>query len=743
MTHVTGHPLESYITRATKIDQLGASMHLSVQRIQRSHSIVSGGARGMLEDTEGDIWVAGDEGLDRFQANKLHAVDPLFSMGDSVILVDAQGSVWVTNTIDGRLFARGQSTPSVMPRLSDTSERISALLSDSDGGVLVATGSSKFSLEKFLNGKIVHLDAPAGKYGAQAIVKDGSGALWMSVIADGVYKQENGTWTRDGGLPGLPVGAALFMIADPSGRLWFGYPDNKLLRIGSGKVETFRAEDGLAVGNLLSLTVRGTHTWIGGSKGTMYYDGKRFWSLRGTDGRGFLGVSGIVEDDEGGLWLNGATSLAHLAPKDVLSFIRSPDTAVESERFDYQDGRDGTAEQLRPLPTAAAGQDGKVWVTTTSGEYWIDPKHIARHLTPPPVFITSIVSAGTHYDPADSTALPARTTSLEVDYTALNLPNANRLRFKYKMDGVDHSWQDAGSRRQAFYTNVAPGSYRFHVIAANEDGVWNEAGAAASFTIPPTFFQTRLFIALCVLGAILVLWQLFRLRLLQLQGRIGARHQERERIARELHDTLIQSTQGMILMFQGFAGELPRSEDMRQRMEEALDKADTLLNEARDRVNDLRTTAFDSDIEQAFARAGEELFLGRGTEFSILISGAVRALMPHVADDVYRIGREALINAASHSNASRIEVEIAFETNDLRIRLRDNGAGLTKEILEGGRNRHFGIRERAARMGGRFYIWSRQGSGTEIELTIPAARAYRSAPLLRRWVQSFLPGRVH
>jgi signal transduction histidine kinase len=199
-------------------------------------------------------------------------------------------------------------------------------------------------------------------------------------------------------------------------------------------------------------------------------------------------------------------------------------------------------------------------------------------------------------------------------------------------------------------------------------------------------------------------------------------------------------------MFQGFAGELPRSEDMRQRMEGALDKADALLNEARDRVNDLRTTASDSDIEQAFARAGEELFLGRGTEFSILISGAVRTLMPHVADDVYRIGREALINAASHSNASRIEVEIAFEANDLRVRLRDNGAGLTKEVLEGGRNRHFGIRgmrERAARMGGRFYIWSRQGSGTEIELTIPGARAYRSAPLLRRWVQSFLPGRVH
>jgi signal transduction histidine kinase/ligand-binding sensor domain-containing protein len=743
---LAGRPPQAYLIRATRMAHSDRSKDLGVQRLQVSDSLITGGANAMLEDTEGDIWVAGDGGLDRFRANKLHAAVTPVAIGNSAIMVDAQGSVLLSSYVEGRLFAQGQSTPSMLPRLSDVSGRFSALLADNDGGVLVALESSEASLEKYLNGKIVNANAPLGVHGAQAIAKDSSGALWISLIGVGVYKRENGTWTRNGGLTGLPAGAPLFMIADSSDRMWFGYPDNKLLRITSGKVQEFGVEDGLAVGNPLFLTVRGAHTWIGGSNGTMYYDGKRFWPITDSDGLGFPGVSGIVEDNEGGLWLNGATSLAHLAPKQVQDFVLSPRSPVESERLDYQDGRIGTAEQLRPLPSAVEGGDGRVWVTTAVGEYWIDPKHIARHLTPPPVFVTSIVSAGTHYDPADVTAFPVRTSSFEVDYTALSLSNASRVRFKYKMDGVDRSWQDAGSRRQAFYTNIAPGSYKFHVIAANEDGVWNEAGATASFTIPPTFFQTRLFIALCVLGAILVLWQLFRLRLLQLQGRIGARHQERERIARELHDTLIQSTQGMILMFQGFAGELPRSEDMRQRMEGALDKADTLLNEARDRVNDLRITAFDSDIEQAFARAGEELFLGRGTEFSILISGAVRTLMPHIADDVYRIGREALINAANHSSASRIEVEIAFEANDLRIRVRDNGAGLTKEVIEGGRSRHFGIqgmRERAARIGGRFYIWSGQGSGTEIELTIPAARAYRNAPLLRRWVQSFLPRRVH
>jgi signal transduction histidine kinase len=265
------------------------------------------------------------------------------------------------------------------------------------------------------------------------------------------------------------------------------------------------------------------------------------------------------------------------------------------------------------------------------------------------------------------------------------------VQFKYKLEGVGPDWQDAGTRRQAFYTNMSPGQRAFHVPAANEDGIWNDVSASITLTTLPMFYQTRWFYTLCGLLVLLVLWQLYRIRLHQLtkqvQGRLSVRLEERERIARELHDTLLQSTQGLILLFQGFAGRLKRTDPMRGEMESALDQADELLNEARDRVVDLRTTALESDVAPAIARAGEELFAGSAVAFGIIVTGAPRRLFSSVADDVYRIAREALTNAARHSQASVVEVEIAYDVADFRLRVRDNGKGLEPSVQTAGAGR--------------------------------------------------------
>jgi signal transduction histidine kinase len=318
-----------------------------------------------------------------------------------------------------------------------------------------------------------------------------------------------------------------------------------------------------------------------------------------------------------------------------------------------------------------------------------------------------------------------------------------RVRFRYRLDGVDGDWQDAGTRRQAIYTNLGPGDYRFRVIAANEDGVWNEAGAALDFKIAPAYYQTWWFRALYVILAAGVIWLLFYLRALRMlsrmRERLEERHNERARIARELHDTLLQSIHGLMLRFQTVADEMPTGSATRTAMERALDRADEVLDEGRDRVSDLRSSIdCGEDLALAFTNIGEQMAAEHDVEFRVLVEGEEQRLDADVSDEIFRICREALINAFQHAQATSIEIEIAFETDAMRVRVRDDGVGIGADILEAGsRPDHWGLpgmRERALRIGARLDLWGSAGSGTEVELRVPASVAYL-AQSRRSWRQ--------
>jgi signal transduction histidine kinase len=308
--------------------------------------------------------------------------------------------------------------------------------------------------------------------------------------------------------------------------------------------------------------------------------------------------------------------------------------------------------------------------------------------------------------------LPAGTRNIEINYTALSLTVPSRMKFRTQLVGVDPQWREFGNVRKASYSNLGPGKFHFQVKASNNDGVWNESPATLDFVIAPLFYQTLWFYTLCTAATLFVLWQLYRLRVHQLtrqvQGRMTARLEERERIARELHDTLLQSTQGMILLFQGFAGRLKRPDPMRDQMEVALDQADRLLNEARSRVNDLRAIAPNSDLAQAIARLGAELFADGTAVFKFTISGTPRVLGPTIADELHLIIREALTNALRHAEASIVEAEIEFGADDLRVRIRDDGNGADEALLrDGAHSGHFGVqgmRERAQHIGASFGV---------------------------------------
>jgi signal transduction histidine kinase len=494
----------------------------------------------------------------------------------------------------------------------------------------------------------------------------------------------------------------------------------------------YAAPQGLQVGNVLSILAQEGEVWIGGELGLARIEGARAVPMHSDAGAPFRGVSGIVRARNGDLWLNGVNGIVRIDADEIEALARDPRHPLHCETFNYLDGLPGTAVQLRPQPSAIETTDGLIWFSMTAGLVSIDPALLVRNSLPPPVTIWSVSSGSERYpNLGGPIRLPVNTTDLQVEYSAGSLTVPERVRFRYKLDGLDRHWQEAGARREAQYTNLGPGHYTFRVIAANNDGVWNEAGASVAFTIAPAFYQTWYFYGLCALAFIALLAMFYRMRVrqvaAQVRARLEARLSERERIARELHDTLLQGIQGLIWRFQAATDRIPQGEPARKLMEQSLDRADRLLGESRDRVKDLRPTASESpDLSDALAAEGASL--RSGLSLAVSVQGLARDLHPIAREEILLIGREALGNAFLHANAQTIEVELTYGDAALQLRVRDDGRGIDAGVLDaGGRPGHFGLvgmRERANKLGANLDIWSKPGAGTEVDLRVPARVAY-------------------
>jgi signal transduction histidine kinase len=352
------------------------------------------------------------------------------------------------------------------------------------------------------------------------------------------------------------------------------------------------------------------------------------------------------------------------------------------------------------------------------------------------VHIETVKINGKERAPDEGLALSHRSNDLEIDYTALSFTNPDRVQFRYKLEGKDADWQDVGTRRQAYYNSLSPKQYRFRVMASNNDGVWNEAGAAWDFTIVPAFYQTIWFQALCVIAGAGMLWLLHRLRLRQIARQFNVRMEERvnerTRIARDLHDTLLQSFQGVLLKFHAVTYLLPNHPEAQTKLEGVIEQARAAIAEGRDAVQGLRSSALVSnELAQAISIFGDGLSADHAgpdcPELRVQVQGASRDLAPLVRDEVYRIA-EALRNAFRHAHAKRIEVDIVYDRRQLQLRVRDDGQGIDQTVLsKGGRAGHQGLpgmQERAKLVGGKLSVWSERDAGAEVELRVPASIAY-------------------
>jgi signal transduction histidine kinase/ligand-binding sensor domain-containing protein len=686
-----------------------------------------------LEDRERNIWLGNVLGVDQFSRSVVVRSLKDCSFDGNTLVPGDNGTLWASCTpyrpAIGHLF-----------ELRDGHIMSDRPVPDFTAGYRDQTGTVWFAgpttLAHLEGDSIVTSAIPEQARGPaiQALARDGHGALWVSVIHRAVYKVSEGEWLAYGGLDAMPRGVPIAETVDGQGGVWFGYPDNQIAHLLEKRVEVYGPGKGVDVGNITALSVTGDQVWAGGDFGLARFSGGRFVRMVGDPGCRLAGASGIVGSENGDLWVNAVNGIAHLSHQEVEHAIREPAYVVRCEVFDYSDGIPAAPPALRPSPSAVATSDGRVWFETQQGTISIDTTHLVRNTLAPPVTIWSINSAARRYpNKGVAVRLPAHTTNVQIDYSAGSYRVPGRVRFRYKLEGSDPDWQDVGGRRDAIYTNLGPGDYRFRVIASNSDGIWNTTGAALDFAIAPAFYQTRWFHALCALLAFGVLAILYRLRIaqvrLQTSRLLAARLGERERIARELHDTLLQSMQGLIWRFQAATDSIPHGEPARNLMEQSLERADKLLGEGRDRVKDLRAAGRDgSDLIQALAAEGEQLAVAQPAEFRVSVEGVPRNPHPIVREEAFLIAREALGNAFRHAGAKHIEVDVSYCESSLHVRVRDDGRGISSEVLADGKPNRFGLvgmRERAKKLGAQLYIWSRPGAGTEVDLNIPAKVAFR------------------
>ena len=715
----------------------------------RSDGLSGDYVSALLEDREGSVWVATLDGLDRFRelaVPTFSSAQGLLATRTGSVLAAREGSVWIATQgglnrwRDGRVtvpLTGGGKRDGKLDGLEPHS-----LFQDRRGRIWVTTFGGIGYLE---GGRFLAVNGlPRGN--VHGIAEDGGGTLWFANVNAGLFRLSPRHEVEE--IPPARLGRqdpVTALAADPSrSGVWIGFRDGGIVYFAEDQVRaSYGTTDGLSGGrvNRLRFDPDGT-LWAGTQEGLSRLKNGRIATLTSKNGLPCDAVHWGIEDDARTLWLRTACGLVRVPPGELAAWAAAADKGqgtthrVQAKVFDESDGVLSRPYGSGYVPPVTKATDGRLWFTVTDGVSIFDPMHITVNTLPPPVHIEQVIADRKAYDLANGgLRLPPRVRDLQIDYTALSLAAPEKVRFRYKLEGWDRDWQDAGTRRQAFYNNLPPRKYRFRVTACNNSGVWNEAGTFLDFSIDPAYYQTAWFRVSCVAAFLVLLAALYQLRLRQVAHRVRlrteARLEERERIARDLHDTLLQSVQGLILQIDVAAKQVRNDEAARQALERTLDHADQVLAEGRDRVRDLRAAPLSlSDLPAAFERVAEESPQGRAATFKAVVEGGARELSPMVLEECYSIGREALINALAHSGGLNVEVEITYDARQFRLRVRDDGRGIDPRIIEeGGRAGHWGLqgmRERAQKMGARLQFWSGPGTGTEVELTVPAATAYRT-----------------
>ncbi len=689
-------------------------------------------------DREGNIWVGTIDGVVRFRANKMRSVAP-----DSVALApamdrDADGSVWVASSQHGPVY---RVTHGVGQTWDAGKRWVQAVRVDREGNTWFLNNNldvpfRENAIERVgVRGGTTKISYSLGVKNAVTAWADDPDGGYLLASPSGIFRWLDGRWSDGAGRPELPVDGPFRLTPDKHGGVWLAYPGNRISHLTAQGVTNYAEKNGLALGNIFAITTFGDDIWAAGDRGVAKLDHGQFIRLGGDIGNRLTGATGIVESSNGDLWVNCDAGLYHLASQDWGATLRGDRQVLTAAHlYDEEDGLQGGNIDVFPGPTLVEDGDGRIFAARLAGASWIDPKESSSNMQPPKVFIETIQADGVRYPLGQGPRLQARTHAIRIDYTATALSRPEQVTFKYRLDGVDSSWQVAARQRSAYYADLPPGDYTFHVIASNEDGISSIREGVAYFSVAPAFYQTWWFRAGYIGVAALLLWLIFRLRVRQLQSRLRlelrAKHEERDRIARELHDTLMQGMHGLVLKLQVWSDDPSIDAKHRRSMEGAADATRNLLTEGRDKIVALRSSSDESsDLLERFEQVGNEcLSLKPGVNVLVQQAGQRRSLALDAAEEIFQIGREALRNAFMHASAQTVSVNIDYGVADLSLRISDDGDGLPPEVLgKGALPGHWGMlgmKERAKNLGGKLVLSGGKLQGTTVQLTVPGKTAY-------------------
>jgi len=688
-----------------------------VDRFTRTEGLSSNVVTALVEDKEGDIWVATPRGIDRIRDPKLQLYSTQSGLSNDLVnsvLAGHDGAIWIgtgggLNRLAGEQVtvysrAEGLASPLVLSSYEDASGRL---------WVATATGLTRRDRDRFvevLTMKGQHLERVFN------IAGDPSGAVWL---ADGNL----GLFTVRGGVahpvtvPERDTGDIVALSVTRAGEVWLGHQHGGISVFCKDSSKHYDGREGLGNGPVRALFQdRDGTVWAGTGDGLSRFRDSRWTTWTAAHGLPEGGVQGIVEDDTGGLWL--------LAPAGAL---RLPLASLDGPPKALQFLLYGRTEGLRlgngmTNPRLTHSRDGRIWVCTEDGVAAIDPARMNPNPVPPPVVIEQVIADGKVYDPWLRGETAFRGHDLQIVYTGISLMVPERVRFRYRLEGLDSHWTDAGTRRNVSYMNLPPRHYRFQVIACNNDGLWNNAGADFALRVDPYFYQTKWFALLCLTAVTLLVWSAHQLKVRRVVSRLQLIAAERVRFGRELHDSLLQGFSGVVFLLEAATRQLETAPDAaKQRLERAIDQADRSLREAREMIVSMRIPALDNNtLPEALQTTALKMVSDTAVDVQFEIKGRPEQGPYNVEANLFLIAREAVTNALKHASATRIRLELCYTPRELHLTIQDDGAGFEPEEAAA-KAGHFGLhgmQERARLIRGRFSVNSAPGSGTTIEVAV-------------------------
>jgi ligand-binding sensor domain-containing protein/two-component sensor histidine kinase len=691
-------------------------------------------ARCMYSDLDGDLWVGtANDGLIRFKDRKIRmytTADGLPTSHAMVVFTSHDGTLWVGNNCGGLSRFDGHRFHTYDEKEGMSNSCVWSMAEDADHTLWIGTWGG--GLNRFRDGRFTSYSREQGLPGviALSIVAARDGSLWIAT-REGMSHMQNEHFRNYTMADGLSSDLIMSVYQDRAGGIWAGtsvgvdrlvgdrfVPVRPDIRLGPIPYTTLEED---SMGNLFALSPVG---------GISRIKNNRLVSINGT-----FELLGMVESRGRDLWFSGSNGIFRVAAADLERGEVDRDALLDYTSFGLSDGLN-SKECSKGQPNMAVTPDGKLWVGTVNGLAMLDVVGLPRRNVKPGIFMEEVEVGQAKRAPGRELVLGPGAYHVALHFTSVNLASPKNIRMQYRLDDVDPVWLDADSTRSAIYTNIPVGVHAFHVRASNGDGVWDREGIVYNITQQPHLYETRGFQlgSLVAFGCAALL--LYRFRMYEVTRRLNLifeeRLAERTRIARDFHDTLLQSFQGVLLNFHAVTYLLSDRPEAKQAVEGVVEQARDAITEGRNAVEGLRCSKYDgSNFEAAISRFGQELAVAHSgpppPDFHVNVRGMTRDLSPIVANELYYIAAEALRNAFQHAQSRRIEVEIWYHVREFRLRVRDNGKGIDPKVLQGGRAGHYGItgmRERTRLAGGRLVFWSELDSGTELELTVPASLAY-------------------